>query len=204
MTAPRFIAPSDVLPNGAAPKSVAGKWRLAKLPGVVGAGQAPGNNSVRLYPFYINDTVTIDQLALAITTISAAGNAQAAIYASDPVTQMPTGSALVSSASISTGATGAVAGAVTPRQFTPGLYWAASNCDNAVAIFLSGSSTSDTIAIAIGSATLTNVMTTAGPLNGFAVAATFGTWSDLTSATLTELNTTQRIPVICIHAQSVP
>jgi hypothetical protein len=204
MSISRQIAQSDVLPVSAWPKSVAGKWRTAAAIGTIATGQVPGSNSIRLYPYFISDTLTIDQLALSVSTVSAGGFGQAAIYAADSVSQMPTAAALVSSASISTSTAGAFAGAVTPRQFTPALYWWASNCDNAVAIFLAGSSTATWVGAAIGSATLANAMSATGLVTGFSFPATFGTWPDLTSASLTELNTSQRIPVIGYHAQSVP
>lgn len=178
------------------PRYVSGKWRLASMDQAIAGGQAPGANSIRLYPFYIYSPVTIDKLGLCVTTLFAGGNVQAAIYGSDPATLDPTGSALVSTASISAAGTGSVEGAAA-YTLAAGLYWAATNCDNATNTFDANGSTSTWMARAIGSATQSECFTTGGgTLSGYTFAQTFGTWPDLTGQTFAKLTTSQRIPLI--------
>lgn len=192
----RAIAPSDVLPLGPYPAYVSGKWRLASMDQAISGGQAPGANSIRLYPFYVHDSLTIDRLGLCVTTLQAGGNVQAAIYASDATTLNPTGAALVSTASISAAGTGSVEATVS-ATLQPGIYWAATNCDNATNAFDANGSTSTWMARAIGSATQSACMTTGGgTLSGYTFAQTYGTWPDLTGQTFAELTTSQRIPLI--------
>lgn len=192
----REILASDVLPLCPYPPYVSGKWRLASMDQAIATGQAPGLNSIRLYPFYIHGPVTIDKLGLCVTTLFAGGNVQAAIYAPDPTTLNPTGSALVSTASMSTAATGSVSGDAS-YTFAAGLHWAASNCDNATSAFDANGSTSTWMSRAIGSSTQASCWTTGGgTLSGYTFAQTFGTWPDLTGQTFAELTTSQRIPLI--------
>lgn len=196
MADPREIAAIDVLANGPYPPFVSGKWRLASMDQAIATGQAPGANSIRLYPFYIPRTLTIDRLGLCVTTLFAGGNVQAAIYASDPTTLNPIGAALVSTASISSAGTGSVEATVS-HTFAPGLYWPATNCDNTTNAFDANGSTSTWMARAIGSATQSSCMTTGGgTLSGYTFAQTYGTWPDLTGQTFAELTTSQRIPLI--------
>lgn len=194
--ASREISASDVLPLAPFPRYVSGKWRLASMDQAIAGGQAPGANSIRLYPFYIYDSVTIDRLGACVTTLFAGGNVQIAIYAADATTLTPTGNALVSTGSISAAATGSVEATVS-YALAPGLYWAATNCDNATNTFDANGSTSTWMARAIGSATQASCWTTGGgTLSGYTFAQTYGTWPDLTGQTFAELTTSQRIPLI--------
>lgn len=178
------------------PKYVSGKWLLASMDQAIATGQSPGAGSIRLYPFYVHSLLTIDRLGVCVTTLFAGGNIQAAIYASDPNTLKPTGDALVSTASMSGAATGSVESTVAVT-LQPGLYWAATNCDNATNVMDANGSTSTWMARAIGSATQASCWTTGGgTLSGITFAQAFGTWPDLTGQTFAELTTSQRIPLI--------
>lgn len=191
----RAIAAIDVLPNVAYPLYVSGKWRLASMDQAISSGQAPGANSIRLYPFYVHRALTIDRLGLYVSTLFAGGNVQAAIYAADATTLNPTGNALVSTASISAAATGSVEATVS-ATIQPGFYWAATNCDNATNAFSANGSTSTWMSRAIGSATQLSCLNAGGTLSGYTFAQTFGTWPDLTGQTFVELTTSQRIPLV--------
>lgn len=192
----RVISALDVLPLCPYPPYVSGKWRMASMDQADSTGQAPGANSIRLYPFYIHRTLTIDRLGAVVSTLFAGGNIQAAIYASDPTTLEPTGNPLVAGGSMSTAATGNVEATVS-ATLPPGLYWAATNCDNATSAFSANGSTSTWLARAIGSATQSECWSTGGgTLSGYTFAHTFGTWPDLTGQTFVKLTTSQRIPLI--------
>jgi|SRR5687768_5577281 len=197
----RMISSIDVLPNGPYPSYVSGKWLLASMDQAMGSGQAPGANSIRLYPFYIHEEVAIDRLGVCVTTLFAGGNIQAAIYASDPDTHMPIGNVLVSSGNMSGSATGSVEATVSVT-LQPGLYWAATNCDNTTNTMDGNGSTSTWMARSIGSVNQSSCISTGGgTLSGFTFAQTFGTWPDLTGQSFTELVTSQRIPVIQFRVQ---
>jgi|SRR5687768_6708750 len=194
--ATREISSSDVLPLCPYPPYVSGKWRLASMDQAIATGQAPGANSIRLYPFYIYSALTIDRLGMCVTTLFAGGNEQAAIYAADTATLNPTGNALVSTASMPSAATGSIEATVS-HTFEPGLYWAASNCDNATNAFDANGSTSTWMSRAIGSTSQASCLAVgSGTLSGYTFAQTFGTWPDLTGQTFAELTTSQRIPLI--------
>jgi len=186
------------------PGYIVGNWYLQPGVGPLSAGSVPGTGSIRLYPAYLKERVTINSLGLRVTTLSAAGNVQAAIYANDAVAGKPTGAALAATASMSTGSAASVNSAVS-IQLDPGIYWWASNCDNGVAIFDAISSTNAQAATLIGSATQGNVANAAGgSLTGYSVAQTFGTWPNLTSGSFTEVSGSSSIPVVQFKVGSVP
>lgn len=165
-------------------------------------GSAPGLGSIRIYPGYIAERVTISALGLRVGTLSAGGNVQAAVYANNAATGRPTGSALVSTASMSTASTGSVNAAVS-LQIEPGLYWWASNCDNGTAVFESLSTTAPSLSAMIGSATQGNALPSPRGSLALSVAQAFGTWPDLTSASFTEL-LTATVPIVQFKVGSVP
>jgi hypothetical protein len=202
--ASRQIAISDVLPLSDTPNYIVGNWYLAGSGGVVNAGQAPTSGSIRLYPAYIYKQLTIDTLGVSVSTVSAGGNVQAAIYANNAATGRPTGSALVSTGSMSTTSAAPVTAAAS-LQLGSGLYWFATNCDNSTAIFIAQSSTSYNASSLLGSATLATILpASAGTMTGVAVTQTFGTWPDLTGASFTEQTTSLRYPLVAFKVASIP
>jgi hypothetical protein len=139
---------------------------------------------------------------LRISTLSGGGNVQCAIYANNPATGRPTGNALVSTASITTASTGSV-NATASVQLEEGLYWFATNCDNATAVFVTLTVDSISISQMIGSATQGNCLGAGQTITGVTATQTFGTWPSLTSATFTE-DTTQNSPLVQFQVGSVP
>lgn len=179
------------------PGYVSGRYYIP-FHGASNAGASPSANSLRLIPFVVQQSVTISDLATRVNTLSAGGNVQFAVYASNASTLRPTGNALASTASISTAATGAVTGALSGNiTLTPGLqYWLASNCDNGTAVFASLGASGTYGAVMIGSSTLVNVFPAGGQcLGGLFVAQTFGTWPDLTSGSFTDGTNPPTIPI---------
>jgi hypothetical protein len=183
---------------------VVGNWYIPIGCGSIGAGTAPGANSIRLKLVYFPVQITIDTLGLNISTLGAAANVQAAIYAHNPTTGRPTGTALVSTASMSTAATGVVNSAAS-LQLGPGFYWTATNTDSVGAVFRADSAATFTfMSMFLGSATqLTDLGSSVG-LGGLSVAQTFNTWPDLTSASFTELTTSTAVPIVQYKVASVP
>ena len=200
MTAPRFIADYDVTgTHFSHPGYVSGNWYIGDIGGYT-AGAAPGLGSIRAYPFYLQQPVTINALGLRVTTLSAGGNVQAAIYAHNSATGRPTGNALASTASMSTASAASVNSAVNVT-LPAGIYWFATNCDNATSAFAGISSGLSFISSTIGSATQSNVIS-ASPngISGVTVSQTFGTWPDLTSATFTETTSGSTMPMVQFKA----
>jgi hypothetical protein len=185
------------------PGYVSGRWYLPSNIYSLSTGSAPGAGSIRLYPAYIKERITLNALGIRITTLSAGGNVQAAIYAVNTSTGLPTGTALASTSSISTAATGNLNSAVN-LQLEPGIYWFATNCDNGVAIFTGTLNSSPLASTIIGSTTEAATLQSSGGLQGFSVSQTFGTWPDLTSASLVNIASATSIPIVQFKIASVP
>ena len=147
--------------------------------------------------------MTISNLGLRVTILSAAGNVQAAIYANNPTTGRPTGNALVSTASMSTGATGSVS-ATASVQLEAGLYWFATNCDNGTAAFSAPNVASTFVGYLIGSATQATDLTTSQSFWGLSVSQTFGTWPSLTAASFSEITSQGTTPLVQFQVASTP
>lgn len=177
---------SDLQPH---PGFVPGRW-YNPLPGSVAAAtSAAGANAIKLLPFYLEQPITISALAVRITTLAAAGNCQAAIYAHDPATGTPTGAALCSTGNISTAAAGAVSANLgSNATLQPGLYWMATNQDNGTVIFqLFAASLIGLIGHFVGSTTLATLTSGAATgMIGYSIAQAFGTWPNLTGAAFAE------------------
>ena len=164
------------------------------------AGVTVAANAIYMTPFILYGDVTITDLGAEITTVVAASNFQLAIYAMDPTTKFPTGPALASTASMS-GATATQVSSTlaSPVAFGAGMYWAAINSDSAVAIRTTASTTAFTGGW-LGSPTLSEVLTGNSGRYSLLSAQTFGTWPNLTSATITR-TTTGRGGLVYFKAQ---
>jgi hypothetical protein len=203
MSVSRQIALSDVSPIADFTGYIANNWYLPSGITRIGGGGAPAANSIRLHAGIIKQRCTLSALGLRISTGSAGGNIQAAIYANNATTGRPTGSALASTASMSTTSTGSVNSAVSV-QVDPGLYWFATNNDNGVVVGVALDVTGINIAALIGTATQGNGLIANGTLVGLSVSQTFGTWPDLTAASFTELTSVTTMPVVQFKVASIP
>jgi hypothetical protein len=185
------------------PGYISGRYYTPPHYGMSTAGGAGGLDSIRLFPFMLGAAVTISELGARVTTIQAAQNFQAAIYAADGTTQRPTSTALGSTGNISTAVQVTLSGAV-GANFTlqPGiLYWAATNCSHATPVL---NSIHNQFAVPHawlqGTATVTSILQSSQTfIAGLTTPQTFGTWPDLTSATFTEI-ATATIPLIFFKA----
>lgn len=186
------------------PGYIAGNWYLQTGVYTGATGTNPGIGSIRLYPAYIKQRCTLSNLGIRISA-GAAGNLQAAIYKNNPATGRPTGTALVSTASMSTAGSASNISSAASVQLEPGLYWWATNTDNATSTIISLIATSLNGSEIIGSATQANVLGGAsGNFIGVSTPATFGTWGDLTAATFTEVAAALTIPLVQFQVASVP
>ena len=187
------------------PGYIVNNWYLPAGITAIASGGNGGTGTLRLVPAYIKERITISNLGVRVTTLSAGGNVQAAIYANNPATGRPTGNALVSTASMSTASVANVSAAASV-QLEPGLYWFATCLDNATAVLAAVSSTQAIASTTIGSAIASGggALTTTAGLTGVNVAGTFGTWPSLTSATFNESAGSAGYGAVVFQVASVP
>lgn len=192
------------------PGYVAGRRYPLAYPGTISGGaQAPGANSIKLFPFQVFDTVTIDQIRVRVSAVGAGGNVQAAIYAMDYTKIAPTGNPLLTTGNISTSAQQVVPVAAS-LQLTPGWYWGATNCDNGSAVFPVMNVGSSFLGYVLGSV-VDNDLLTSQTFAGYSLTQTFGSWPNLTgsspasgSSPLLSEVTSASIPVFSVEIGSVP
>jgi hypothetical protein len=140
--------------GAAAPENryVAGRW-FPTLKGSAAAGSAPGDSWIRLYPFRLEQTATVSELGVRVTT-AATGSFRLAIYGSD-ADGAPTGLPVVTTGDLTTGATGTVSADVADVQLEAGRrYWAALICSSSTAAFQAVSSGENAVTWEFGAATL--------------------------------------------------
>lgn len=183
---------------------VVGKWYLPPQTGGLSGPTLAVANSIRCFPNPIKQRVTINALGLRVSALSVAGNQQIAIYAHNAATGYPTGTALVSTASISTTLTGSLNAAVS-FQFQPNtVYWFCSNSDNATVTNPQIANVGGEIPALMGSATQSIDMQNSITVIGTTISQTFGTWPDLTSASFVDVAGSVSMPAIQFKPASIP
>lgn len=190
--------------NAMAPRYKAGNWYHA-FGGSIQSGSALPANSIRLLPFVLLKTITISDLQARVTTAVAASNFQLGIYGSNS-DGIPAGAVLANTGNMSGAAATAVQGAISQGnvQLTPGLYWMAINADAAIAVQTALSAYVLAGAL-VGSATPANLVggNTSVSL-AWAIAATLGTWPDLTATPATETPNVGTTGILEFKVASVP
>ena len=188
---------------GVARKYAPGRYFLADGPTAISvAGAAPGAGSLRIYPGFVHEKVTLSSLAARVTTAAAGGHVELYIWASDPVTRQPTGAPIASSAAISTAAAGTFEDATLAVTLDPGLYWFGAICDAsaATAVFASIGTAN------VGSQQTSGIGTLASALaniTGWSVAAAYGSPPALSGNLTTDgfaAQTTASIPLVIFKA----
>jgi hypothetical protein len=175
------------------------------LSGYTVAGSAIATGAMRLQPTPIMRPITIDGLAVMVSTLASGGNATLHLYSSLSGNR-PTGTS--TSCTVSTTTTGVktctFGSPVTIS--TPGVYWLAIEVDataSSTAIFQAITGQSNASLYQFGSATLSVL---SGPTQGriqLSWSHTYGASSDITSATLTEYATAADA-LIYYHVSSIP
>lgn len=158
-----------------------------------GGGATVGASTVKLTPVQIKQSCHVGAIAVDIKTLSAGDNVQFALYASDVVTGLPTGSPLATTGNVSTAATGRVSGTFSSSaSVTPGFYWIAVQASSAVPllqVFLPGGPS--LFASEVGTSSLATLWNGSGFVaTGVSTPGTFNSWASLTSATFTPANQT--------------
>lgn len=165
-----------------------GHWYNLSRGSVFAAGAAVTANTIRMYPIIIDKALTVAQLGLRITT-GAAGNVQMAVYAHSNATNRPTGNALITTASQSTGATGtfSMAPVAGNTVLNPGVYWCAINVSVGTIVFSAPSAASSSVSNIVGASNLAALSSgPGGATNILSFSQTFGTWPDLTGQSFSE------------------
>lgn len=196
-----YSIPAGSASTFALPPYKTANWYTPTFVGSISTGSAVTLNTIRMHLGYVSAKVTIDTLGVRIGTAAASGNVQLAIYATD-TNNRPTGSALVSTASIST-TTATSVNAAASLQLGPGWYWFASNTDNSTAAYASVTAAQTTAAGLVGSTTQGNDLGNGSAIAGLSFAQTFGTWPSLTGQTFTDV-TAATMPVIQFKVNSIP
>lgn len=180
------------------PGYVAGRW-IAPYIGTLGASAVIPAGAIKFIPFRLERTITVTGLGCRITAGVAASNIQLAIYANNLTGGQPTGSALLSTANISSASAVAVSqtsmGPVTLDANT--VYWAGFNNSvgtvAAQVVLAANVSPMGRMIGATNLADLTNGATTAALMLEYTQA--FGTWPDVTAGPFTTSTTGRQIAV---------
>ena len=182
---------------------VAGRWYVAHR-GALNTGAAA--TVMRLSPFVLTETLTIDALGARVNTLFSGGLFGLAIYAHNAVTGNPTGAALAQVMGLSTttlGVRSAVLGAAV--QLPPGVYWAALLVDNTTAVVQAVGlqseqgnwiGDSDIAVVTTGSSNAQGAKSVTG--SGYGAG-----FIDLTGATFGTVNNIGG-PALCFRVASVP
>ena len=192
-----YAAPS-ISPALIQPPYVSGRWYLP--PGVISViANAASANSARAFPFRLFQPLTLVALGTRVTTVSAGGGLSYAIYSSDALTKLPTGTPLASVSGLSTATATTVSATLgAPVTLQPGLYWMAGNADNSAAQILTTGIT-DYVNF-VGGATLGGIFPGGYNSAGRQFSTTYGTWPDLTSASATGETGAAQYPVAALQA----
>lgn len=175
---------------GLHPGYVASNW-YPVTPDTVGTPTASGLNLIKFIPFILPRPVTISDLGIRITTASAGGNIQLAIYASTTSgARKPTGVALGSTASITTATATTVSavlagGNITLNEMTE--YWGAINADNATVVVQSIAPAGGLFSWLNGSTAMGSIANAAAVgVNFYQLTQTYGTWPDVSASSFAE------------------
>lgn len=142
-------------------------------------------NRAILTPFMADRNFTMKSIGCVVTTPVAASNVQFAVYASDPVTGIPLGNPLATTANASAAAATDVTQLLsTPVQIVAGkIYYLAINF-SAASIGFTACGPNSAFASQIGQAIALNVIANASMATAFTFNQTFGTWPSATGQSL--------------------
>lgn len=166
--------------------------------GPLGSGMTNSANTISLVSFTVERSGTVSEIGFRNVTGVGGAVCQVAIYPS--ANGEPTGVPLGATASLSNSVNTNIAGAfATQFNLLAGvLYWAAVNVSTGSTVNFTSLTTANTYPWnVVGLASLGGSANITGPFN-YSIAQAFGTWPDLTGATLTINHGTSRVPAILI------
>ncbi len=166
-----------------------GRYMLPEGVGFFAVGAAPGSNSIRCFAGAVREPIVINSLGVRLTTASASGNMQFAIYASDAASLMPTGAPVYNSASgNSTGTVGGIVETSLSVSVDRGLYWWCVNDDSSAsaAVYTSQNLNWLEPITLFGSASLSGAVPNGAAMIGLSKSQTYGTWPTFTGSFSTD------------------
>jgi len=196
----KFDSNKNITTSGAAcggtftpalPNYIAGNTYLAQPYVGLATGSAFGNTNASWMPVMVNKTLTISAIGAKLITADSGQNCQFAIYASDATTNKPTGSALASTANVSTTSAGNISGSVSLQLTANTLYFMGAMCSGTTAAFEGFSITNDSLnGYLLGGSGMNGSGANAGQigLNYGTTGLTFGTWPTNPTVTYTSSN----------------
>jgi hypothetical protein len=182
------------------------QWYPTEFYGTAGPNSAGTLGVIYACMFFVKERLTISALGASVTTLSASGNFQLAIYSNgiNASNVNRPNVALATSASGSTSATGFISVAITPStlQLEPGIpYWICRNCDNSTARFTGLVSSSLMFVGRTGTPTVADIFL----LNALSFATAFNTWtSPLVSSAWSEVAGSLASVLAAYEVASVP
>jgi hypothetical protein len=190
--------------TAAAPVYTAGFWYPTST-GTVGAGLAWATGAMRLTPVSITKPITIDQVAIYVSTLASGGNTTVHLWSSTSANR-PTGTSAFCTVSTTTTGLKTCTLSSPVSIIAPGVYWLGVESDataaNAIFQSITGQTTNSTYLY--GSASLAAV--SSGSIGKIYLSwshAYFGAAADITGATLTE-GTGANDAMPYIHVSSIP
>lgn len=175
----------------ALPNYIAGNTYLAQPYVGLATASAFGNTNASWMPVMVNKTLTISAIGAKLITADSGQNCQFAIYASDATTNKPTGSALASTANVSTTSAGNISGSVSLQLTANTLYFMGAMCSGTTAAFEGFSITNDSLnGYLLGGSGMNGSGANAGQigLNYGTTGLTFGTWPTNPTVSYTSSN----------------
>lgn len=182
------------VPPASHPGYVSGRWYLPNDGRAMTTGQQAVNAALWLTPFMVMAPVTISALGVKIATASAGGNFMLGIYeAARPSAPRVSISGL--STTSTNGVIGTLGASVTLR---PGLHYTAIEADNATVRFQSWTGAYSHMGFLSGGADPSSIVS--GQCD-YLLTNTYGSFPDLTSATLTQNTTSSPVsPIVLFKA----
>jgi hypothetical protein len=168
-------------------------------------GQASYAGEMWFYPYVPENSFTASEVAVRVQTAIAGSNFQLAVYASDPTSQEPDGTALATTTNMSGATVGVVSNTLSANvSFVAGrLYWLGSNA-SAAGIRWTSFSTGNTESCAIfGTSVVGDLFNFGYSLHAYRTVQSFGTWPDVTSASWNQYGDTS-FPTVGYKVASVP
>lgn len=194
------------------PGHVAGRYYAMKRGGSAVAASTLSSNIVSFMIWTLQERITVSELGARVSTTSAGGNFKLAIYASDPITKLPSGAPLGQTGNLSTATAAWVFGALSGGnlQLEPGTYWVAMMCDNTTALWYGWNANDFELLSKIGHETPATAWASSGATlsrlekGGITYASGFPTMSDTDIDNLGAIVTNNRVAGVLYKVASVP
>lgn len=191
--------------SGREPDVVVGEYTYAHDYVTLAAGSAPGLANMYLVPLPVAQKKTLSSIGSYVAAAEATKTFGFSVYAHNPTTNRPTGSPIASTLNtLSAGTVGLVDGPLQANVALTSLVWIGFQTNSTTATWQCSPAGWAGIARLVGSSAQATLVTgVSSVIQSLAVANTFGTWPDLTSASFNP-NQSARMPAIHVKYASAP